>query len=257
MCSCVLRSRPLGDVGVRSNAPARTAGQMPWKTILSWASSITAAGAAARSAGLCSFVCRMYYACCSGSLHFVGLAISDCLLPSSPRPSCTADSSAALTATAPVPSLVHAWPCSSPLQPLPTLPFPAPPLLVIFCAHLTFHHSLSCLISYFPPGFPYAFLTGLCPFWHIFCLHTGFEHLPLVRLPCWRYRRKRLILFFPRSPRTLQSDYFAILLHVTCAEYPNSSRARTDNRMNTVPQLYSIDLGTFRVALLVCYPQRC
>jgi hypothetical protein len=152
--------------------------------------------------------------CCSESLHFVGLAISACLLPSLPRPTCTADSSAALTATAPVRSLVHAWPCSAPLQPLLPVPFPTPPLLVIFCAHLTFHHSLSCPISYFPPGFPYAFLTGLCPFWHIFCLDTGFEHLPLVRLPCWRYRWKRLIPLFPKSPRTLQSDYFPILLHV-------------------------------------------
>jgi hypothetical protein len=182
---------------------------------------------------------------CSESLHFVGLAISACLLPLLPCPTCTADSSAALTATAPVRSLVHAWPCSAPLQPLLPLPFPAPPLLVIFCAHLTFHHSLSCPISYFPPGFPYAFLTGLCPFWHIFCLDTGFEHLPIVCLPCWRYVRvyrwKRLILLFPKSPRTLQSDYFPILLHVTRAEYTNSSRARTDNRMNSVLQLYSID----------------
>jgi hypothetical protein len=76
---------------------------------------------------------------CSESLHFVGLAISACLLPSLPRPTCTADSSAALTATAPVLSLVHAWPCSAPLQPLLPVPFPTPPLLVIFCAHLTFH----------------------------------------------------------------------------------------------------------------------
>jgi hypothetical protein len=194
---------------------------------------------------------------CSESLHFVGLAISACLLPSLPRPTCTADSSAALTATSPVRSLVHAWPCSAPLQPLLPLPFPAPPLLVIFCAHLTFHHSLPFPISYFPPGFPYAFLTGLCPFWHIFCLDTGIEHLPLVRLPCWRYRWKRLILLFPKSPRTLQSEYFSILLHVTRAEYTNSSRTRTDNRMNSVPQLYSIDLGTLWVALLICYPQRC
>jgi hypothetical protein len=97
---------------------------------------------------------------CSESIHFVGLAISACLLPSSPRPTCTADSSAALRASAPVHSLVHAWPCSAPLQPLLPLPFPAPPLLVIFCAHLTFHHSLSCPISHFPPRFPYAFLTS-------------------------------------------------------------------------------------------------
>jgi hypothetical protein len=74
---------------------------------------------------------------CSESLHFVGLAISACLLPSSPRLTCTANSSAALTATAPVHSVEHAWPCSAPLQPLLPLPFPAPPLLVIFCAHPT------------------------------------------------------------------------------------------------------------------------
>jgi hypothetical protein len=86
---------------------------------------------------------------CNESLHFVGLAISACLLPSLPCPTCTADSSAGLTATAPVRSLVHAWPCSAPLQPLVPVPFPTPPLLVIFCAHLTFHHSLSCPISYF------------------------------------------------------------------------------------------------------------
>jgi hypothetical protein len=31
-----------------------------------------------------------------------------------------------------------------------------------------------------------------------------------------------------------------------------SSRARTDNIINSVPKLYSLDLGTFRVALLFC-----
>jgi hypothetical protein len=196
---------------------------------------------------------------CSESIYFVGLAISACLLPSSPRPTCTADSSAALRATAPVRSLVHAWPCSAPLQPLLPLPFPAPPVLVIFCAHLTFHHSLSGPITHFPPTFPYAFLTALCPCWHIYCLDTGFERLPLVCLTCWRYRWKRLILFFPKSPRILKFDNFLILslLHVTRAEYTNSMRARTDNRINSVPQLYLIDPGTFRVALLICYPQRC
>jgi hypothetical protein len=61
---------------------------------------------------------------CSESLHFVGLAISACLLTSSPCPSCTADSSAALRATAPVPSYMP-WPCPAPLQPLLPLPFPA------------------------------------------------------------------------------------------------------------------------------------
>jgi hypothetical protein len=81
----------------------------------------------------------------------------------SPRPSCTADSRAALRATAPVWSLVHAWPCFSPLQPLLRLPFLATPIRVIFCVHLTFHHSLSRPISHFPPRFPCAFLTAFLP----------------------------------------------------------------------------------------------
>jgi hypothetical protein len=35
----------------------------------------------------------------------------------------------------------------------------------------------------------------------------------------------------------------------------NSSRARPDNRFNSVPKLYPINLGTFWVALLVCSPK--
>jgi hypothetical protein len=103
----------------------------------------------------------------------------------------------------PVRSLVHVWPCSAPLQPSLRLPFPATPdPLVIFCAHLTFHHSLSCPISHFPPRFPYAFLTALCPFWHICCLCTGFECRPLLRLPFWGYCWNGLVLYFPKSPKS-------------------------------------------------------
>jgi hypothetical protein len=76
---------------------------------------------------------------------------------------CCPCSSLALTATAPVRSLVHAWPYSAPLQPLLPLPFPAPPLLVIFCAHLTFHRSLSCPISHFPPHIPICFPDCVVP----------------------------------------------------------------------------------------------
>jgi hypothetical protein len=176
-------------------------------------------------------------------------------MPSSPRPSCTADSSAALRATAPVRSLVHAWPSSAPLQPLLPPPFPAPPLPVIFCAHLTFQHSLSCPISHFPPRFPYAFLAVVCPFWYISCLDTGFERLPLVCLPCSRYSWKSLILYFPKSQKNTPIGQLS--LFVARAEYTNSLRAHTGNRISSVLQLCSIHLSTFRVALLICYPRRC
>jgi hypothetical protein len=86
--------------------------------------------------------------------------------------------------------------------------FPSPSPACHFCAHLTFHHSPSCPISHFPPRFPYAFLTALYPFWRNYYLDTGFERLLLVRLPCWRHSWRRLILYFPKSPKALQSDFF-------------------------------------------------
>jgi hypothetical protein len=75
-------------------------------------------------------------------------------------------------------------------------------------------HIPHLFLFYTISSFPSVFLTGLCPSWHIFCLDTGFEHLPLVRLPCWRHGWKRLIPLFQKSPRTLQSDQFPILFHV-------------------------------------------
>jgi hypothetical protein len=87
--------------------------------------------------------------CYSKSLHFVGMAILACLFTSSPRPSCMAGSSAALRATAPVRSLVHAWPCSVSLRPFPAFPSPSPP-----CHFLCTPHILSlpsCPIFAFPP----------------------------------------------------------------------------------------------------------
>jgi hypothetical protein len=62
---------------------------------------------------------------------------------------------------------------------------------------------------------------------------------------------------FQRAQEHSNLTTFPYCCMSTHAEYTNSSRARTDNRMNSVPQLYSIDLGTFRVALLFRYPQRC
>jgi hypothetical protein len=165
-----------------------------------------------------------------------------------------ADSRAAPRATAPVQSSVHFWPCSTPLQPLLPLTFPAPPLLVIFCAHLTFHHSLSCPVSCFPPRFPNAFLTALCPFWHICCLDTGFECLPLLRLPFWKYRSNRLILYFPKCPKALQSNNFFTYY---CTSPTVIIGTLNKSTYPSLCKLYSRDLGTFRVALLFCYPERC
>jgi hypothetical protein len=105
-----------------------------------------------------------------------------------------------------------------------------------------------------PPRFPCAVLTS-CTFWHICCLHTEFERLPLVRLPFWRYRWKHLILYFLKSLKALQSDMF--LPFFARAAQKDPSRARMDNRINSVPKLYSVDFGTFRVALLICYLHRC
>jgi hypothetical protein len=96
--------------------------------------------------------------------------------------------------------------CTSATFTATAFPSPSPPCH--FCAHLTFHHSPSCPISHFPPRFLYAFLTALCPFWRNYCIDTGFERLLLVRLPCWRYSWKRPILYFPKSPKALQSDFF-------------------------------------------------
>jgi hypothetical protein len=98
-----------------------------------------------------------------------------------------------------------------------------------------------------PSRFPYAFVTLL------------FECLPLVRLPFWRYccNLNRLILSSPKSSKALQSDTLYFSLHIIRAASENSSRARTDNSVNSVHRLYSLDLGTFRVALLFCSPQRC
>jgi hypothetical protein len=76
------------------------------------------------------------------------------------------------------------------------------------CALLTCPHSLSCPIYHFLYRVPYAFPDCVVTIWHICCLDTGFECLPLLRLPFWRYRYhwNRLILYFPKSPKALQSD---------------------------------------------------
>jgi hypothetical protein len=96
------------------------------------------------------------------------------------------------------------------------LPQPLPSLS--FSVHISHSITLSWPVSHFPPRFPYAFLTALCAFWHICCLDTGFEHLALIPLPFWRFgfcwSRLIMILYFPKSPKAIQSDILYFLLHV-------------------------------------------
>jgi hypothetical protein len=146
---------------------------------------------------------------------------------------------------------------------LTAFPSPSPPCHFLCTSHIP---SIACLPHLpLPPQIPVClrkhtydcvvvYLTALCPFGHMCCLDRGFECLPLTRLPFWRYHLNRVILYFPKSPKALQSDmsYFFIR-----APFENSSRERTDNRINSVPKLYSLELGTFRVGLLFCYLQKC
>jgi hypothetical protein len=95
-------------------------------------------------------------------------------------------------------------------QPRPSLSFP------MHIAHSITRfpapsHTSNLLLPFLPPPsrFQYAFLTALSPLWHICCLDTGFERLPFVRLPFWRYCWQRLILYFPKA---LQSDNFLLFV---------------------------------------------
>jgi hypothetical protein len=158
--------------------------------------------------------------------------------------------------TAPVRSLVHVWPCSAPLQPLLPLPFPASSLLVIFCAQLTFHHSLFCPISHFPPRFPYASLIALCPSLHICCLDTGFECLPLLPLPFSRYCGNRLVPYC-EEPTQKHSNLTYFFLFIACLVHDLKNqqkhvRTRESTQCPVVfVQLYS--LSCIRLTLANCW----
>jgi hypothetical protein len=91
------------------------------------------------------------------------------------------------------------------------LPQPLPSLS--FSVHISHSNTLSCPVSHFPPRFPYAFLA-------------------LVRLPLrsfWRleFRWNRLILYFPKSPKAIQSDILYFLLHVVHHPKTHQEHLRT------------------------------
>jgi hypothetical protein len=168
---------------------------------------------------------------CSESLHFVRLAISARLCTSSPRPTCTADSSAALTATAPVRSCAClAMFCTSATFTAAAFPSHSPPCHVLFTTRIS---SLAFLphLSLYPLSLT-CFPDSVVPFWHV---DTELECLPLLRLPLWRCCWKRLVLYFLKSPKTIQSESFDFGIQVTHARSGNSTRARTNNRIISGP----------------------
>jgi hypothetical protein len=126
-------------------------------------------------------------------------------------------------------------------------PFPS----LSYSVHIS--HFISAFLPHLlvPPKFPYAFLTVLCAFWHICCLDTEFECIPLLLLPFWRYRWSRLMS--PKSPKHSYQKFFTFCC-MSLAK-PSETQGLTENRISSVPTLKSLDLGTFRVALLVCQPQ--
>jgi hypothetical protein len=191
---------------------------------------------------------------CSEFLRYVGLANSACMFTSLPRPSCTADSRAALRATAPVRSLVHARPCSATVT-ATAFPSHSPPCHFLCTSHIP---SLAFLPHLpLPPQIPLCIPDCVAPILAYLLPCHGVRVPSTCPFAIWRYRCNRLVLYFPKSLKALQSDILYFLLHVTHAPSEHSSRACTDNRINSVPKLYSLDLGTFRAALLFCYPQGC
>jgi hypothetical protein len=116
----------------------------------------------------------MVHVATANLLHLVGLAIPACLFPSSPRPSCTADSRADLRDTAVLPRHAAAFPSPSPpchflctfhisslaflphLQLPPQIPKCFPDCVVPILEHVLHGHGV-CV----PSTFPFAFLGVL------------------------------------------------------------------------------------------------
>jgi hypothetical protein len=99
------------------------------------------------------------------------------------------------------------------------LPFPATPLLVIFCAHLTFHPGF---LPHLPHKFPYASL--LC------CAHCGTRAALTRSFSAFHYSiypsgcTLGIALYFSKSPETFQSVFSYFFVHVTRTSSKNSSQ---------------------------------
>jgi hypothetical protein len=75
--------------------------------------------------------------------------------------------------------------CTSATLDATAFPSPSPPCHFLCTSHIS---SLAFLSHPpLPPPIPKCFSDCVVPIWHICCLDRGFECLPLLRLPFWRY----------------------------------------------------------------------
>jgi hypothetical protein len=112
------------------------------------------------------------------------------------------------------------------------LPFSTPSLLVMFCAHLTFHFLLSCSTLTVPP---YCLIVFVLHHFHSgnFAALMSTEWLPLLRLAMWRFRLESLRSVLFLSPKKYQSNIFEVLWHIVRVNGAKPSGARTNNKLST------------------------
>jgi hypothetical protein len=133
---------------------------------------------------------------------------------------------------------------------------PSPPCHFLCTSHIPSLAFLPHLPH--PPQIPICCPDCVVPISaHLPALTRGLSAFHLSACPVGGTVGNASFCSFQRGQNRSNLTTFTFCCMSTRAQYTNSSRARTDNRINSVPQLYSIDLGTFRVALLICYPQRC
>jgi hypothetical protein len=109
---------------------------------------------------------------------------------------------------------------SAPLQPLLPLPFLTSPACHFLRTSRIPSLALLPHLS-LPPQIPICFPDCVVPTLAHLLPDPGFEHLPLGRLPIWRYLWKRNILYFPQSSKALQSDIFFTMYCTCCLSCPN------------------------------------
>jgi hypothetical protein len=117
----------------------------------------------------------------------------------------------------------------------PSLRFSSLSFSVHLCEmHLTFHHSMSCPISQFPPYFAYAFLTVLCPYLHISALALRLSAFHSSVRPSYGTIRITSFCTFqrPQKRSNLTKKKIKKKWCMSLRKF-NSSTYRQQNRLNT------------------------